>query len=51
MKRIGAVVVFKPEVTLEQAALALSILRTVASSDVQEYDDEEGTAGPVFYIP
>jgi len=57
MKRFGSVVVFKPEVTKEQAREALQKIKEVIdwsyvngeAPRVHEFDDKMG--GPVWYTP
>ena len=51
MERIGSLIVFKPEVTPEQAAAALKKLQelTVRPPRIETFDDDMG--GPVWYIP
>jgi hypothetical protein len=55
-KRLGVVLVFRKDVTAEEAQRLIQELcdsavvdRKAANTQVREYDDEYG--GPVWYIP
>jgi hypothetical protein len=54
-KRLGAVVIFKPHVTREQAVLLLTRLENVLDLErmarpiIQEFDPDIGS--PVWYVP